>query len=421
LAIHEFEAAIRLKPDEGLLYNNLGVSYSLAGEYKKALNAFNKAKKRNYFDSKFYNNLGLVLSKLGRNQEALEAFRRKGDQAQAYNNLGCIYLEAGEYEKAISYFEKAIEVNPTFYAKASDNLEKAKMILSRESSLESDVQSLSRSQAEQPIASQKKKREQASSKAQMEFVMQAPAIPEREDRVKNLQVSLQKPVHLEGLRTDSSKTVSISQEVRTYARVESPTVERLVEGKSFRLKFKLVNPGRKKSIAGTIAIVASLKHSDMPQFISFPRMELDDDGLPLELKKDLKFTRILNFKHVSGEFDFPFSHAQAFRVLVYNPSDQLVYDHVVQPKEVEVLKASSIYAKIESQKIESLKIGEESFKAQMKSAAQAGLNLEQSVREENSHIQGPTNAQAEKTFIEHRVVGQKADRQRASPSSCCAN
>jgi Flp pilus assembly protein TadD/ketosteroid isomerase-like protein len=413
LAIHEFEAAIRLKPDEGLLYNNLGVSYSLAGEYKKALNAFNRAQKRNYVSSKFYNNLGLVLSKLGRDQEALNVFRRVGGQAQAYNNLGCIYLEAGEFEKAINYFEKAIEVKPTFYAKASDNLEKAKMIRSRESSIESNVKILPNSQAEQPAVNLEEKRQQqeeASSKPQMVLSMEVPANPERESREKNLQVSVQKPVHVEGLKTDSLKTVSISQEAHTYALIESPTVEHLVEGKGFRLKFKLVNPGRKKSIAGTIAIVASLKHFEMPQFISFPRMELDEDGLPLGLKKDLKFTRILNFKHVSGEFDFPFSHAQAFRVLVYNPRDQLVYTHVVHPENVEVSKASSTSDKIERQKIESVKIGEESFKAQIKSTAQAGLNLEQSVRGENSHIQGATNTHAEKTFIEHSAVGQKADR-----------
>jgi Flp pilus assembly protein TadD/ketosteroid isomerase-like protein len=413
LAIHEFEAAIRLKPNEGLLYNNLGVSYSLAGEYKKALNAFNRAQKRNYFSSKFYNNLGLVLSKLGRDQEALNVFRRVGGQAQAYNNLGCIYLEAGEFEKAINYFEKAIEVKPTFYAKASDNLEKAKISRSRESSIESNVKILPNSQAEQPAVNLEEKRQQqeeASSKPQMVLSMEVPANPERESREKNLQVSVQKPVHVEGLKTDSLKTVSISQEAHTYALIESPTVEHLVEGKGFRLKFKLVNPGRKKSIAGTIAIVASLKHFEMPQFISFPRMELDEDGLSLGLKKGLKFTRILNFKHVSGGFDFPFSHAQAFRVLVYNPRDQLVYTHVVHPEKVEVSKASSTSDKIERQKIESVKIGEESFKAQIKSTAQAGLNLEQSVRGENSHIQGATNTHAEKTFIEHSAVGQKADR-----------
>ena len=127
MAIHEYNTAISLKPDEGFLHNNLGVSCSLAGEYEKAINAFNKALETKYSKSKTYNNLGMALSKLGRYQEALEAFRKGGNEAQAYNNLGCIYLEEGKFEKAITCFEKAIEINPGFYLRASENLKKARI------------------------------------------------------------------------------------------------------------------------------------------------------------------------------------------------------------------------------------------------------------------------------------------------------
>ena len=128
MAIHKYNKAISLKPDEGFLYNNLGVSWSLAGDYKKAINAFNKALETKYSKSKTYNNLGMALSKLGRYREALEAFRKGGNEAQAYNNLGCIYLEEGKFEKAITCFEKAIEINPGFYARASENLIKARTV-----------------------------------------------------------------------------------------------------------------------------------------------------------------------------------------------------------------------------------------------------------------------------------------------------
>ena len=125
MAIHSYNKAISLKPDEGLLYNNLGVTWSLAGDYEKAINAFNKALETKYSKSKTYNNLGMALSKLGRYREALEAFRKGGNEAQAYNNLGCIYLEEGKFEKATACFEKAIEINPGFYLRASENLKKA--------------------------------------------------------------------------------------------------------------------------------------------------------------------------------------------------------------------------------------------------------------------------------------------------------
>jgi len=125
-AIQKYYAAIASKPDEKILYNNLGVSYYLAGEYHRAVIAFNNALRHNYLDAKAYNNLGLALARLGRYQEALAAFRKGGNEARAHNNLGCIYLEQGEFEKAMNSFRKAIEINPIFYVKASDNLEKAK-------------------------------------------------------------------------------------------------------------------------------------------------------------------------------------------------------------------------------------------------------------------------------------------------------
>jgi Flp pilus assembly protein TadD len=126
-AIDEYQAAIALKPDEGLLYNNLGISYSLIGENEKAVAAFREALKTRASYRRIYNNLGLVLSKLERYQEALEAFRRGGNEAQAYNNLGCAYFHQGEHDKAVRSFEKAMELAPTFYAKASENLEKARL------------------------------------------------------------------------------------------------------------------------------------------------------------------------------------------------------------------------------------------------------------------------------------------------------
>jgi tetratricopeptide (TPR) repeat protein len=125
-AVRQHKAAITLEPDKGILYNNLGISYAMMGEYKKALEAFETALKDGTSQNKIYNNLGLVLSKLGRYEEALEAFKLAGDEAQAYNNLGCVYLQKGDRDKAIRCFEQAIELKPTFYDKASRNLEKAK-------------------------------------------------------------------------------------------------------------------------------------------------------------------------------------------------------------------------------------------------------------------------------------------------------
>ena len=126
-AVREYKAAIKLKPDEGFLYNNLGTSYFLAGNYNEAIKAFNRGLSTKGPHNKIYNNLGLVLSRTGKYREALEAFRKGGGKAEAYNNLGCIYLKQKKYKEAIRCFEKAIELKPTFYTKASENLKKARL------------------------------------------------------------------------------------------------------------------------------------------------------------------------------------------------------------------------------------------------------------------------------------------------------
>jgi tetratricopeptide (TPR) repeat protein len=125
-AVREYKSALAIKPDNGLIYNNLGVSYSLAGKYKKAADAFHASIKLKYTESKVYNNLGLALANIERYSDALEAFKKGGGEARAYNNLGCVYLRQGKFEEAIHCFERAIEIEPGFYARASENLKKAK-------------------------------------------------------------------------------------------------------------------------------------------------------------------------------------------------------------------------------------------------------------------------------------------------------
>ena len=125
-AIPEYRFAISLRPSDGLLYNNLGVSYLLAGDYEEAAMAFKEGLRLEPSNRRLYNNLGLVLAKQGHYGEALVAFMEHGDESQAYNNLGCVYLQQGERKKAIRSFEKALEIKPTFYDKASQNLKKAR-------------------------------------------------------------------------------------------------------------------------------------------------------------------------------------------------------------------------------------------------------------------------------------------------------
>lgn len=126
-AADQYRAALSLRPDNGALYNNLGVSYVLVADYRDAIEAFNGALERGFSESKLYNNLGVALFLTGRDKEALEAFSKAGDRTKAYNNLGCMYLKQGDCERAAECFVKALELRPTFYAKAHENLQRCRL------------------------------------------------------------------------------------------------------------------------------------------------------------------------------------------------------------------------------------------------------------------------------------------------------
>jgi tetratricopeptide (TPR) repeat protein len=128
-AVYQYIEAIDIRPEEGYLYNNLGVSYTLLGDYEKAIQSFDMALRKGYREKKVYNNLGLSLGRMQKYDEALNAFKKAGNRAMALNNLGFIYLNNGKYGKAIKCFEESIEISPSFYRKARENLKIAKTYL----------------------------------------------------------------------------------------------------------------------------------------------------------------------------------------------------------------------------------------------------------------------------------------------------
>jgi tetratricopeptide (TPR) repeat protein len=104
----------------------------MAGNHQAAVDAFRKALELNFREPRVFNNLGLALAGMGRYDEAMDAFRKGGGDAQAYNNMGCIYLDGGKYPEAIKCFERAIALEPGFYAKASENLKKARILAAKQ-------------------------------------------------------------------------------------------------------------------------------------------------------------------------------------------------------------------------------------------------------------------------------------------------
>jgi tetratricopeptide (TPR) repeat protein len=126
-AVAQFSRAAELSPRSGYIHNNLGLSLVRLGRPDQAVAAFSRALMLGAPADKTANNLGVTLFKLGRMEEALEAFRCAGDEASAYNNMGYAYFLEGDYVEAMRCFEKAIELRPTFYVRADENLKRARL------------------------------------------------------------------------------------------------------------------------------------------------------------------------------------------------------------------------------------------------------------------------------------------------------
>ena len=121
-AIHLYEVALEKKANNPAILNNLGMAYYLDQQYESAARTFQLALQSGGNNGKIANNLGLALAKLGHYDLAYDAYTRGMGSAKAYNNLGVAFLEERQYARASRCFEKAIDMQPTFYEKAKENL-----------------------------------------------------------------------------------------------------------------------------------------------------------------------------------------------------------------------------------------------------------------------------------------------------------
>jgi len=87
-AIGYLKDVIRLDPDYGDAYNNIGGAYDSKGEYDRAIEYYQKA-------------LKIGIKKLGPEHPSV---------AIRYNNIGSAYKSKGEYDRAIGYYQKALKI-----------------------------------------------------------------------------------------------------------------------------------------------------------------------------------------------------------------------------------------------------------------------------------------------------------------------
>jgi tetratricopeptide (TPR) repeat protein len=118
-----YKKVISLKPRSSAAHNNLGFNYLLQGRHQDAARIFNKALTLDPSNKRAKNNLGAAYLLNNQTDEALKLFQDTVGQAAAYNNLGYILMTQGNLEQAEKAFKKALQLNPSFYVRAQENLE----------------------------------------------------------------------------------------------------------------------------------------------------------------------------------------------------------------------------------------------------------------------------------------------------------
>lgn len=109
------------RPARRYVHGQLGLMYSRAGDYRRALRSFEKVIKLTLGtdDASFHVLAGDAAWKLGKLQKAERHFQKgttcsEGSPDEAWFNLGGVLLTQGRYEEAVACYEKTLSLCPRF-------------------------------------------------------------------------------------------------------------------------------------------------------------------------------------------------------------------------------------------------------------------------------------------------------------------
>ncbi|HUL52193.1 MAG TPA: tetratricopeptide repeat protein [Opitutaceae bacterium] len=124
-AIQQFEAALRLAPNDATLHDNLGVTLEAAGRTAEARQQYEAALRLDPKYALAHSNLGNALLRSGDRAAAIgqfeEALRLRPDYPEAHYNLGGALDQSGRTTEAVPHLEAAVRLKPDF-AEAHYNL-----------------------------------------------------------------------------------------------------------------------------------------------------------------------------------------------------------------------------------------------------------------------------------------------------------
>lgn len=114
-AIESYKQAIRLAPEQILVWNNLGNLCLKIGRNDEAMIAFQKAIDHNPKDSIAWNGMGDIYYRIGYINDAIKAYRKAvtftPSLSHPWVGLGDAYASIGQIDESINAYQKSIELN----------------------------------------------------------------------------------------------------------------------------------------------------------------------------------------------------------------------------------------------------------------------------------------------------------------------
>jgi tetratricopeptide (TPR) repeat protein len=119
LAIPEFLAAVRVKPDFELGHFNLANSLAAVGHLDEAIAHYQTAGLLNPARVESFNGLGVCFARQGKMEEAAREFRHAAEMnpkdSGLWDNLGKALGSLNKVDEAIACFQKALQIEPRNY------------------------------------------------------------------------------------------------------------------------------------------------------------------------------------------------------------------------------------------------------------------------------------------------------------------
>jgi Flp pilus assembly protein TadD len=112
-AIRLYQTAAKAHPQEGAVFNNMGLCYARAKRLSEATTAMARAVQLEPKNALYRNNLATVLVDQGRYHEALVQLQVVHSEAAAYYNMGYLLNKKHLTQEALQYFTAASQADPS--------------------------------------------------------------------------------------------------------------------------------------------------------------------------------------------------------------------------------------------------------------------------------------------------------------------